>query len=234
VTVGGTLSVTAVVPGEGFFPAGTIVTVQGVGFLPGNTRLRLDGDRMLDAEVTPTEIRFALPGAMNLSGAELRIDNEAPAPAERVIHYSYLRGVPAATSERPLLSTIRPIFSGVARSQAVFERIPVRNERFRYPALALQNPNLEPVEISLELYAPTGRRVDAAVWSLESGHRLALTLSELFDRARVPCAGSVSLTASLPVEAFGLSVDERTRSVTPHLMVDTPPGPRPRQPRCPN
>ena len=232
VTVGGTLAVTDVVPGQGFFPAGTIVTVLGVGFRPGNTRLRLDGDRIREIEVAPTEIRFELPEAMNLGGAELRIDDEVS--GQRVFYYSYLRGTPAATSERPLLSQVQPIFSGAVRSQALFERIPVRNERFRYPALALQNPNLEPVDITLELYAPTGRRVDSAVWPLESGQRLALALSEFFGRARVPCGGSVSITASRPVEAFGLSIDERTRSVTPHLLADGPPGPSRRQPRCPN
>ena len=99
---------------------------------------------------------------------------------------------------------------------------------------ACSNPNLEPVDVTLELHAPTGRCVDAAVWSLESGQRLALAISELFDRVRVPRGASVSVTASLPVEAFGLTLDERTGSITPHLLADGAPGPAIRQPRCRN
>src|SRR5262245_52345386 len=61
VTVGGSLAVTDVVPGQGWFPAGTMVSVHGVGF-EGDMRLRLDGDRLDDLEVVgPNEMRFALP-----------------------------------------------------------------------------------------------------------------------------------------------------------------------------
>lgn len=218
VTVGGTLAVTNVVPGEGFFPEGTVVTVHGQGFVPDDTRVRLDGDRLRDAEVTPTEIRFALPESMNLAGAELRID----AASERVFYYSYLRGTPAATSRRPLLSKIVPIFSGVTRSEATFGPIfALRAPRDEYAALALQNPNLDPADVTLDVLAADGTLVESSAHSLAAGHRLVLEVSELFDGVRPvrpPRGGSVRVASSLPIEAFGLIVDERTGTVTPHLM----------------
>ncbi len=60
VTIGGTLAITDVVPAGATFPAGTVISVRGVGF-DGDTRLRLNGDRLDDAEViSPNEIQFTL------------------------------------------------------------------------------------------------------------------------------------------------------------------------------
>jgi hypothetical protein len=226
VTVGGSLSITRVVPGEGFFPAGTLVTIHGTGF-EGDIRLRLNGDTVVeDTNLSDTEIQFTLPEAMNLAGAELRLDHRDT--NERVFYYSYLRGTPAAISQRALLSTLQPVFSGVTRSAATFGPIPALNSALQYAALALQNPNLEPVEIALDLHASDGTLVESAARSLPSGHRLVLEVSELFDGLRTPRGGFVRVRSSPAVEAFGLIVDERTRSVTPRLMIDAPPRP-PRQ-----
>jgi hypothetical protein len=221
VTVGGSLAVTDVVPGQGWFPAGTIVSVHGVGF-EGDMRVRLDGDRLDDVEVvSPNEMRFALAEGRNLAGAELRIDNKDT--GEHVTYYSYLRGTPAAISQRTLLSRTRPIFSGVTRSQATFGPLAASpTSLVKYAGLALQNPNLDPVAIGLELQDADGRLVATSARSLDGGHFFVLEISELFDGQPPPTAGSVRVTATLPIEAFGLVVDERTRSVTPRLMTGAP------------
>src|SRR5262245_54954370 len=75
VTIGGTLAVTDVVPAGATFPAGTVISVGGVGF-DGDTRLRLNGDGLDDAQVvSPNEIQFTLSQPTNMAGAELRVDN---------------------------------------------------------------------------------------------------------------------------------------------------------------
>jgi hypothetical protein len=219
VTVGGSVAVTEVVPGDGWFPAGTVVSVRGVGFF-GDTRLRFNGTRIRNAQVvSATEIQFTLAQATNMAGAEFRIDN----PDSRATYYSYLRGTPAATSQRLLLSITEPIFSGGARSLATFGPIPAMNGDFQYAALALQNPNLDRADMTLELYAADGTLLQSSPHSLESGYRLALELSELFDGVAAPPGASVRVTSSLPVQAFGLFFDERIRTITPRLPAEATP-----------
>jgi hypothetical protein len=219
VTVGGTLAVTDVVPGEGWFPAGTVVSVRGAGF-GGDTRLRFKGNRIDAAQVvSDTEIRFTLARGTTMTGAEFRIDT----PEGRVMYYSYLRGTPAETSRRPLLASTETIFSGVTRSLATFGPIPAMNPAFQYAALALQNPNLEAADATLELYAADGTLLQSSLRTLESGYKLTLELSELFDGVAPPPDASVRVTSSLPLETFGLFVDERIRTVTPRLPAEAAP-----------
>ena len=60
VTVGGSVAITDVIPGEGWFPAGTVVSVRGVGF-NSRSRLRVDGIAINNVRfVSPTEMRFTL------------------------------------------------------------------------------------------------------------------------------------------------------------------------------
>ena len=219
VTVGGSLAVTDVVPAGGSFPAGTMVSVRGVGF-DGTTRLRVNGDE-IDAlqVVSPNEIQFALPAETNMAGAQIRIDTSS----SRVIYYAYLRALPAATSGRPLLSTVVPVFAGGARTAGTFGPIAAMDPAFQYAALAVQNPGLERADMLLELLAADGTLLQSSSRSLDSGYRLALEVSELFDGAPLPPGSSVRLTSSVPVQAFGMIVDERIRSITPRLLTAVTP-----------
>ena len=220
VTVGGSLAVSDVVPSGGSFPAGTLVSVRGVGFV-GGARVRLNGTRIDAAQVvSSTEIQLTLTRAVDMAGAELRIDNP---DGGRVLYYSYLRGIAAATSLRPLLSATEPVFSGAARAQATFGPLSALNPAFQYAALALQNPSLERTDLTLELYAAGGTLVSSASRSLDGGHRLLLELSELFDGAALPPGGSLRVTSSRPVQAFTVVVDERIASIVPRLPNEAAP-----------
>ena len=124
-----------------------------MGFV-GGARVRLNGTRIDAAQVvSSTEIQLTLTRAVDMAGAELRIDNP---DGGRVLYYSYLRGIAAATSLRPLLSATEPVFSGAARAQATFGPLPAMSPAFQYAALALQNPGLGRADVTLELYAPGG------------------------------------------------------------------------------
>jgi IPT/TIG domain len=109
ITVGGTLSISSVVPGQGSFPPGTVVSVRGMGFDSG-TRLRVEDTAITSVRVvSPTEMRFTLVEPTNITGKRLRADNP---DGSRVYYFAYTRGVPAAVSTRPLLARTVPIFSG--------------------------------------------------------------------------------------------------------------------------
>jgi hypothetical protein len=218
VTVGGSVAISNVIPGEGSFPAGTVVSVRGLGF---NSRSRLSvSDTAITAVrvVSSTEIQFTLAKAANMTGAMLRVVN----PNASTTYYSYMRGIPAATSGRTLLSRTQPIFSGTTRSSATFGPIPALNGT-QYAALALQNPNLASANVTIGLYAADGTLLHASSRSLQNGYRLALELSELLDGVASPPGASVRVTSSLPIEVFGLLCDEGTWTVTPRLPAEATP-----------
>ena len=216
VTVGGSVAISNVVPGDGWFPAGTVVSVQGMGF-NSRSRLRVEDISIRSVRfVSSTEMQFTLREAANLTAARLRIDNP---DLSRAIYYSYTRGIPAATSSRPLLSLTQPIFSGTPRSLATVGPLPAMNG-MQYAALALQNPGLASANVTLELLASDGTLLLSSTRSLQNGYRLALELSELFDGMVPPPGASVRVISSLPVQVFGMLCDEAAWTVTPWLPVE--------------
>jgi hypothetical protein len=215
VTVGGSVAIADVIPGEGWFPAGTEVSVRGVGF-NSLSRLRVDDVAVTSVRyVSPTEMRFTLGEAGNLTAARLRVDNP---DLSRITYYSYMRGVPAETSGRTLLSRVHPIFSGTTRSVSTIGPIPVVGAQ--YAALALQNPDLTAADVTIGLYAADGTFLYSSTRSLPNGTRLTLELSELLDGVVPPPGGFVQVTSSLPIEAFGMLCDEGTWTVTPRLALE--------------
>jgi len=216
VTAGGSVAITDVVPGEGTFPAGTVVSVRGVGF-SSLSRLRIDGIAVTSVEyVSPTEMQFTLREDGTLTGARLRVDNP---DRSRSIYYSYTRGIPAATSGRTLLSRTHAIFSGTTRLQSTVGPIPDMTST-QYFALALQNPDLTAADVTIEAYAADGSLLQSSARSLPNGTRLTLELSELFEDVAPPPGASVRVTSSLPIEVMGLLCDEGTWTVTPWLPTE--------------
>jgi hypothetical protein len=216
VTVGGSVAISDIIPGEGRFPAGTVVSVHGTGF-NSSSRVRVDDVAITSVRfVSPTEMRFTLAEATNMTAARVKVVNPDSSTS---IYYSYLRGIPAATSSRTLLSMTRPIFSGTTRSLSTFGPIPALTGA-QYAALALQNPNLTTAYAIVLLYAEDGSLIHWSVRALRSGHRLTLELSELFDGVAPPPGASVRVYSTAPVEMFGLLCDEEAWTVTPRLPAE--------------
>jgi hypothetical protein len=213
VTVGESIAIANVIPGEGVRPAGTVVSVRGVGF-NSRTKLRVKDTIIANVSVvSSSEIQFTLVDPTDMTGKRIQVDNP---DNSRDIFYSYMRGIPAAVSGRTLLSTTEPIFSGAARTHATFGPLPATNGT-RYNALALQNTNLAPVNVTVSLNAADGTLLHATSRSLSEGHRLVLELSEVLEGV-VPSEGaSITVTSSLPIEGFRMLCDEGTWTVTPVL-----------------
>jgi hypothetical protein len=212
VTVGGSVAIADVFPGDGWWPAGTVVSVRGMGF---NSRSRLKVDDLQVGSVrvmSSTEIRFTLRAAANLTAQRLRVDNP---DGSRSTFYSSMRTIRTATTSRTLLSTTQPIFSGTRRSLSTFG--PITMNGAQYAGLALQNPNLIPVAVTIGLYAADGTFLHSSTRSLDKGARLALELSELLDGVPPPPGASVRVSSSLPIQAFGVLCDEGSWTVTPQL-----------------
>ena len=214
VTVGGTLSISSVVPGQGWFPAGTVVSVRGIGFDAG-TRLRLEDTAITRVRVvSPTEMQFTLVDETDMTGKRLRADKR---DGSRVYYYVYTRGVAAAVSTRPLLARTVPIFSGTLRSVANFGVLPAAAVG-QYAAMALLNPGLTSATVTVSAYSGARTLIGRSTFALGEGQRLALDLSELLGFA--PPAGSwIQVTASQPIASSQLMCDELAWKVTPALAI---------------
>jgi len=216
VTVGGTTSITDVIPGEGVWPAGTVVTVRGTGF-DARTSLNVNGASVNGFRVVgPTELRFQLVDAADVRGLRIVVKGST----NSTTYYSYMRGITSAVSARTLLAKTEPIFSVRPRAVATFGPSgPLTGSQ--YMALALQNPNMADVKVRLSAYAANGTFVHRAVRTLASRHRLALTVSELLDGITPAADMHVVVSASAPIDAFSLRCDEATASLSPRLALES-------------
>ena len=215
VRVEGTTSIADVIPGEGVWPAGTVVRVLGTGF-DARTSLNVHGAAIAGHRVvSPTEMQFLLARPTDVRG--LRIT--ASGATNSVTYYAYMRGITSHVSSRPLLASTEPIFAVAQRTRATLApALPMSGSQ--YEAVALQNPNLVNVNVRLSLHAANGTIVHETVRTLAARERLALEASELLDGIAPPAGSTIVVTASRPIDAFSLLCDEGAATVIPVLPLE--------------
>ena len=218
VTVGGSTSISDVVPGEGVWPAGTVVSVRGTGF-DAKTSLKVNGAPVKGFTfVSSTELQFRLLESADVRGLRIVVKSST----NSATYYAYMHGITSIVSRRTLLAMTEPIFSVKARTVATFEPSgPLRGNQ--YMALALQNPNMSAVRVTVSLYTADGTFVHRGRRTLESRHRLALAMSELLRGITPDEDMRVVVSASAPIDVFSLLCDEGTSTVSPILPLESQP-----------
>lgn len=210
VKIGGSVSITNVVPGGGLLPAGSTVKVQGLGFQP-RTQVQLSGIPSQSITViSPTEIDITLAKPTNITGQKIQVVNP---DGSQDTYYSYMRGINLGVSNRPLLSNAIPIFSSVTHSQAAFTSIAPASPS-QFGGLALQNPSLAGANVKVWLFSATNIILGTSTISIPSGYRLMREVSELTGVA--PAPGSfVVVTSDQPLQVFGFMADNVAGTITP-------------------
>jgi hypothetical protein len=210
ITVGGTISITNVVPGGGLQPGGAVVKVVGLGF-QAHTQVQLNGVQAQSVEVvSPTEIDITLSQATDMTGKKIQVVNP---DGSQDTYFSYLRGVNLGASNHFLLTTAVPIFSAVTHSHAIFTG-PGTVIPTQYAGLAMQNANLQPANVTVSLFDATGRLLGQSTIPVPSGYRLMRGIEELVGAA--PSAGSYAVVSSdQPIQVFGFVADDAQGTVTP-------------------
>src|SRR5262249_46914785 len=95
ITVGGSVSITNVVPGGGTLPAGGTFSIFGTGFST-STRVSLQGISASSIVcVSPTQIQVKVQNSTTLDGALIQVANPDNSSDS---YYSYMRGVPVGHS----------------------------------------------------------------------------------------------------------------------------------------
>lgn len=218
-TVGGTISITNVVPGGGVLPAGTVVSIQGIGFQP-KTHIQLNAIKFSSIQVvSDDEIRFTLAETTNMSGQKIQVVNP---DGSQDTYFSYLRGLPLGVSDQPLLAHALPIFSSMTYSMAVFNPV-FASGTSQFTGVAIQNPGLSDAQVTVSLYSSNNRLLGSSVTTVGSGYRLMREVSELTQGAAPVFGSYLVVTASQPVETFGFIGDDSAGTITPFPAVVTRP-----------
>ncbi len=217
ITVGGSISITDVVPGGGLQPAGTIVHVQGIGFQPG-TQVQLSNIKASSiTAASPQDIQIVLAEPTQMTGKKIQVTNP---DGSQDTYFSYMRGIPLGESSQTLLASALPIFSSVTYSQAVFA--PAASSTSQFSGIAVQNPNLAPATVTFALFSSSNSPLGSSTIVIPSGNRLMRDMAEL--AGVTPPAGSYFVVSSdLPVQMFAFLGDNVSQSVVPYVALSSRP-----------
>lgn len=222
ITVGGSISISNVVPGGGVLPAGSTFSILGTGFTP-KTQITVRGMALSSVQyVSPTEFRATVKSVGRLDGTLIQAQNP---DRSSDTYYSYMRGIQVGTSARALLAKTVPIFSTNPAVEAILPPTisPQLNPAY-FTALALQNPGHASADITVQALSPAGAVTGSTRLTLAPGHRIQREISELFG-VTLPTGSYLHIAATQPVQMLGLLGNDSTGVVLPVWVsvVNAPP-----------
>jgi hypothetical protein len=220
ITVGGSVSITNVVPGGGTLPAGASFTIFGMGFTP-QTAVTLSGIIASSiAYVSPTQIVVTLQDAATLDGTLIQIENPDKGS---VTYYSYMRGVPVGQSADPLFAQTVPVFSISTATEAILpSTISAQINPAYVTGVAFQNSSQALATITVQSMSAAGQVTASTQLALAPGRRILRELSELFGSA-LSTGSYVHVLSTQPVQMLGLLGNHQTGVVLPLTFVSLSP-----------
>jgi hypothetical protein len=210
-TASGRLSITDVIPGGGALPAGSTISVLGLGFQRGAT-VEIDGiDVSSTTFVDATRIDVVTSAAVQLDGTRVSVRNPDHA---RVRYYSYLRATSLGESAVPLLAATEVAYPLQPLSFAMFPAAAASPQNF--VGVAVQNQAAFPTQVQIALQTAATVVATTAI-ALPPRAELSRALSELFPGVTAGADTVVTVRASSPVQILGLLGDTVASSVLPVL-----------------
>ncbi len=213
-TIGGTMSITDVLPGGGTVTAGTPITILGMGF-PRNPRVQAEGATVVSTNViSPQRIDVTLAETVVLDGMRFRVTNKTT--NEKTTYFSYLRATAIGQSSTPLLAATYPIFSRQTYSSASLKWT---RSASTFTGVALQNPLSTAAQVTVTLLSPGNQVLQTFSFSLPGRTKVIRNIGEVFPAGSG--GASVRMTSSHPLQALGLLGDTSAGIVVPEV-VSTP------------
>jgi hypothetical protein len=215
-TVGGTLSISNIVPGGGLARVGSTVKILGMGFRPDS---KVDINEVLISSthfVSSKEIDVVLAADTQMNGRRVRVENQSS--KEMVVYYSYLRTTPLGNSALPLLAKTEPLFSQVLYQKGYFRTVAGAT----YLGVAAQNANAQSANITIKLFSATNTLLGSTSVSLPPATRFSKSVWELFPNITPANNLIVKMVSNLPVGMLGLLADTNTKTVAPLAPTSTP------------
>lgn len=212
-TIGGTINISDVVPGGGFQPAGSVISVLGMGFTP-LSQVGIEGVTLTAADcrfVSPYQIDVTLPQGVRMDGARVRVRNEA---GEVARYFSYLRTQPLGQSANPLVNQSYPLF---ARTTYTSATLAWRRDASTFTALAVQNPGAISAEITVEMRSAANEVLGSFSFPLPPMSRITRDLTDFFTQ---PPAGAaqIHVSSTRRVQVLGLLGDQAAGAVVPVIV----------------
>ena len=207
-TVGGTTSVTDVQPASGVIPAGTIISIKGVGF---QSTSKVDVNNAVVATsnfISANEIQITLTQAFAVEGQRIRVTTNN----QRVTYYPYQRTTQLGKSTHALVASSLPLFSHTTWTQAFFH--PTLQGTV-FSGVALQNLNASSANVTLQLFSSMGGLLASRTISMGTNTRFSRDFLEMFP-GQVPSDGTtVKVTSNVAIQALGLLGDDALGTLTP-------------------
>jgi hypothetical protein len=205
------LAITDVLPGGGLLPAGSTISVLGVGFERGAV-VEIDGTTIVSATfVSATRVDAVTGTPLQLDGKKVSVRNPDHA---RSIYYSYLRAASLGTSRRPLLAATDAVYPVTPLTFAAFPA--AAKSATSFVGLALQNPSAQAAQVTVQLRTAAGVTA-SRVLTIPARTEIAREVSELFSGIVPGPDAVIAVSASLPVQMLSLLGDETAGTVTPVL-----------------
>jgi hypothetical protein len=214
-TVGGTLSISNVVPGGGVAPAGSTVRILGMGFQPTST---VDINEALISSthyVSSKEIDVVLAADTPMDGRRVTAINPSN---EKVVYFSYLRTKPLGKSALALLAKTEPLFSQVLYKQGYFRTVTGTT----FLGVAVRNANTQSANITINLFSAANTLLGSTSVALPPAMRFSRSVWELFPNVTPANNLVVQMVSDLPVGMLGLLGDMNTKTVAPVAPSFTP------------
>lgn len=207
-TIGGTLSVSNVVPGSGVVPAGSQITITGIGFQPD---LRVDVNEAVVTSfqyVSATQVKVTLSAATEMDSRRIRV--KKPTTNETVTYYSYQRTTPVGSSTHALVNASYPLFANKKWTRAFLKPVATGTT---FSGLALQNIRSAGVTVKLELLSGSGTVLSTKSVTLPARSRIVRDMKEFFASART--GTEIRITSPAAIQVLGLLGDDASGIVLP-------------------
>jgi hypothetical protein len=212
VTVGGTLSISNILPGGGVVPAGTKIRILGMGFQP-NSKVQVNEANLATSTyVSANEIDVTLTANVNMTSRRIRVVN--PSTNERVEYFSYQRTTRAGKSQHALIAATEALFAQSTWTLAYFKPVLSGSQ---FSGLALQNQAATTSKVRLQLFAGNGSLLATRTLSLLANKRMTRDVAEFFTGV-VPNTGTtlkVTVLSGPPIQLLGLLGDDALGTVDP-------------------
>jgi hypothetical protein len=215
-TVGGTLSVSDVVPGGGVVPAGTIISISGTGF-QSSTKVDFGEAKVSNTKyISPTQLQVTLRDSVDVRGQRIRITNPNNEKAE---YFPYQRTKLTGKSKHPLVAASYPMFSQTPQTIGYFQ--PTLQGTV-FSGLALQNLNATKAKAILQLYSQGGVLLAKRTLSLATNTCIARDLVELFSGVTPGDGTTLAVTSDPAILMLGLLGDDASGELLPVPASSTP------------
>jgi len=211
VTVGGTLSISNILPGGGVVPAGTKIRILGMGFQP-DSKVQVNEAMATSTYVSANEIDVTLTTNVNMTSRRIRVVN--PSTNERVEYFSYQRTTHVGKSQHALIAATEALFAQSTWTLAYFKPVLSGSQ---FSGLALQNQAATASKVRLQLFATNGGLLATRTLSLLANKRMTRDVAEFFTGV-VPNTGTtlkVTVLSGPPIQLLGLLGDDALGTVDP-------------------